>query len=143
MRVPRGSACVWLWGHGRLLRQIVHEDVLIIFVGGASGLRRNRKSRSWPLARRAVEWSAASRTIENIKTIMRRMAEAEIPILELPDCLMRHQGQQKREASLRVMELMLPLEVQKFQHPSAPSGDETAPRRCRQISNNKWLEWWT
>jgi len=45
--------------------------------------------------------------------------------------------QRKREASLKVVELMLPLEVQKLQHPSAPSGDGTAPRRCRQISANK------
>jgi integrase len=59
------------------------------------------------------------------------------------DIYTRAVDQQKREASLKVVELMLPLEVQKLQHPSAPSGDETAPRRCRQISKNKGVDWWT
>ena len=59
------------------------------------------------------------------------------------DIYTRAVDQQKREASLKVVELMLPLEVQKLQHPSAPSGDETAPRRCRQISKNKGVVWWT
>ena len=59
------------------------------------------------------------------------------------DIYTRAVSQQKREASLKVVELKLPLEVQKLQHPSAPSGDETAPRRCRQISKNKGVDWWT
>ena len=59
------------------------------------------------------------------------------------DIYTRAVSQQKREASLKVVELMLPLEVQKLQHPSAPSGDETAPRRCRQMSKNKGVIWWT
>ncbi len=32
--------------------------------------------------------------------------------------------QQKREASLKVMELMLPVDQKKIQHPSAPSETE-------------------
>jgi len=59
------------------------------------------------------------------------------------DIYTRAVDQQKREASLKVVELMLPLEVEKLQHPSAPSGDETTPRRCRQISKNKGVDWWT
>jgi integrase len=59
------------------------------------------------------------------------------------DIYTRAVDQQKREASLKVVELMLPLEVQKLQHPSAPSGNDTAPRRCRQLSKNKGVDWWT
>ena len=59
------------------------------------------------------------------------------------DIYTRAVSQQKREASLKVVELMLPLEVQKLQHPSAPSGDGTEPRRCRQIFKNKGVVWWT
>ena len=59
------------------------------------------------------------------------------------DIYTRAVDQQKREASLKVVELMLPLEVQKLQHPSAPSGDGTEPRRCRQIFKNKGVVWWT
>ncbi len=44
---------------------------------------------------------------------------------------------QKREASRRVLELMLPLEIRKLQHPSAPSEGETSIRRCRQIYRKK------
>jgi Phage integrase family len=64
--------------------------------------------------------------------------------------LMRHSGsrttldvytraidQQKREASLEVMELMLPLDLQKFQHPSAPSGEPRKKRRCRKFMSRK------
>jgi len=47
------------------------------------------------------------------------------------DIYTRAVSQQKREASLEVVALMLPLEVQKLQHPSAPSGSVTPPRRCR------------
>jgi site-specific recombinase XerD len=53
------------------------------------------------------------------------------------DIYTRAVSEQKREASLRVVELMLPLEVQKLQHPSAPSRNGTAPRRCPQTSVNK------
>jgi len=37
------------------------------------------------------------------------------------DIYTRAVDQQKREASLKIIELMLPLEIEKFQHPSAPS----------------------
>jgi integrase len=37
------------------------------------------------------------------------------------DVYTRAVDQQKREASLKIIELMLPLEIGKFQHPSAPS----------------------
>src|SRR5271165_340750 len=53
------------------------------------------------------------------------------------DIYTRAVDQQKRDASLKVVELMLPLEVEKLKHPSAPSRDDTATRRCRQISVNK------
>jgi len=59
------------------------------------------------------------------------------------DVYTRAVDQQKREASLKVVELMLPLEMQKLPHPSAPSGNGTPPRRCRQISVNKGVIWWT
>jgi len=39
------------------------------------------------------------------------------------DIYTRAVDQQKREASLKIIELILPLEIEKFQHPSAPSGD--------------------
>jgi len=41
------------------------------------------------------------------------------------DIYTRAVDQQKREASLKIIELMLPLEIEKFQHPSAPSGGFT------------------
>jgi integrase len=44
------------------------------------------------------------------------------------DIYTRAVDQQKREASLRVVELMLPLEIQKLQHPSAPSPVDAATR---------------
>ena len=37
------------------------------------------------------------------------------------------------------MELMLPLEVQKFQHPSAPSGEPPKKWRCRKLMSRKEL----
>jgi hypothetical protein len=46
-------------------------------------------------------------------------------------------SQQKREASLKVVELMLPWDLKNFQHPSAPSRDLTTTRRCRQIHRKK------
>lgn len=36
------------------------------------------------------------------------------------DIYTRAVDQQKREASLKIIELILPLEAKKFQHPSAP-----------------------
>lgn len=45
------------------------------------------------------------------------------------DIYTRAVDQQKREASLKVIELMLPLELEKLQHPSAPSEDFPEPRR--------------
>ena len=53
------------------------------------------------------------------------------------DIYTRAVDQQKREASLKVVELMLPLEVQKLQHPSAPSEKSAATRRYRQVPINK------
>jgi hypothetical protein len=46
------------------------------------------------------------------------------------DIYTRAVDQQKREASLKVVGWMLPVDVQKFQHPSAPSDPQKAPRRC-------------
>jgi hypothetical protein len=37
------------------------------------------------------------------------------------------------------MELMLPLDLQKFQHPSAPSGEPPKKRRCRKFMSRKDL----
>src|SRR6266700_590697 len=53
------------------------------------------------------------------------------------DIYTRAADQQKREASLKVVELMLPLDLEKFQHPSAPSRDLITTRRCRQVSVDK------
>src|SRR6266567_1173218 len=53
------------------------------------------------------------------------------------DIYTRAISQQKREASLKVVELMLPLDLEKFQHPSAPSRDLITTRRCRQVSVDK------
>lgn len=48
------------------------------------------------------------------------------------DIYTRAVDQQKRDASFRVVELMLPLEMKNFQHPSAPSTGLGHARRCRQ-----------
>jgi integrase len=53
------------------------------------------------------------------------------------DVYTRVVDQQKREASLKVVGWMLPVDLQKFQHPSAPSGTQKANRRCRQVLVNK------
>ncbi len=53
------------------------------------------------------------------------------------DVYTRAVDQQKREASRRVLELMLPLEIGKLEHPSAPSEGEMSIRRCRQIHRKK------
>jgi hypothetical protein len=53
------------------------------------------------------------------------------------DIYTRAVDQRKREASHKVVELMLPLEMEKFQHPSAPSGEKTATHQCRQLYVNK------
>ena len=53
------------------------------------------------------------------------------------DVYTRAVDQQKREASLKVVALMLPLDVEKFQHPSAPSDTQKGTRRCRQMAVNK------
>jgi hypothetical protein len=50
------------------------------------------------------------------------------------DVYTRAVDQQKREASLKVVSLMLPWDVEKFQHPSAPSDARKTTRRCRQIA---------
>ena len=59
------------------------------------------------------------------------------------DVYTRAVDQQKREASLKVVEWMLPVDVQKFQHPSAPSGTRKANRRCRQVLVRRRVIWWT
>ena len=58
------------------------------------------------------------------------------------DVYTRAVDQQKREASLKVMELMLPIEVLKLQHPSAPAADLQVERRCRNPLQRK-VYWWT
>jgi hypothetical protein len=50
------------------------------------------------------------------------------------DVYTRAVDQQKREASLKVVKMMLPLDVENLQHPSAPSDTQKATRRCRQIA---------
>jgi hypothetical protein len=45
--------------------------------------------------------------------------------------------QQKREANLKVVGWMLPLDLQKFRHPSAPSDTKKGTRRWRQVVLNK------
>jgi integrase len=55
------------------------------------------------------------------------------------DVYTRAVDQQKREASLKVMELMLPLEVKKNQHPSAPSEEPPKKWRCRKFMSRKEL----
>jgi len=53
------------------------------------------------------------------------------------DAYTRAVDQQRREASLKVVELMLPLETRKLKHPSAPTIKQGAPQRCRQIHVDK------
>ena len=55
------------------------------------------------------------------------------------DVYTRAVGQQKREPSLKVVALMLPLDVEKFQHPSAPSDTQKVTRRCRQLAVKEGL----
>ena len=45
------------------------------------------------------------------------------------DVYTRAVDQQKREASLKVIELMLPLELEKLQHPSTPSAGFSGPNQ--------------
>lgn len=59
------------------------------------------------------------------------------------DIYTRAVDQQKREASHRVVELMLPLEMRRLQHPSAPSQENRAHGRCRQIDAKEGVVWWT
>jgi Phage integrase family len=59
------------------------------------------------------------------------------------DVYTRAVDQQKREASLKVVALMPPLDVEKFPHPSAPSDTQKGTRRCRQMAVNKRVIWWT
>jgi integrase len=53
------------------------------------------------------------------------------------DVYTRAVDQQKGEASLNVVGWMLPVDLQKFQHPSAPSDTQKANRRCRQVFASK------
>src|SRR6266567_1959781 len=48
------------------------------------------------------------------------------------DIYTRAADQQKREASLKVVEMMLPLDLKKFQHPSAPSETDDTPNQYLQ-----------
>ena len=50
--------------------------------------------------------------------------------------------QQKREASLKVLGWILPVDLQKFQHPSALADTHKGNRR-RQVMANKGVVWWT
>jgi integrase len=59
------------------------------------------------------------------------------------DVYTRAVDQQKREASLKVVGWMLPVDLQKFQHPSAPSDTQKRTRRCRQVVLSKGVIWWT
>jgi integrase len=59
------------------------------------------------------------------------------------DVYTRAVDQQKRAASLKVVGWMLPMDLQKFPHPSAPSDTQKAARRCRQVILNKRVIWWT
>ncbi len=49
------------------------------------------------------------------------------------DIYTRAVDRQKREASSKVVELMLPLQIKKLQHPSAPSEPKKVSRHCRQV----------
>src|SRR6266700_802625 len=49
------------------------------------------------------------------------------------DIYTRAVDRQKREASSKVVELMLPLEMKKLQHPAAPSEPKNVSRHCRQV----------
>jgi len=53
------------------------------------------------------------------------------------DVYTRAVDQQKCEASLKVVGLMLLVDLQKFEHPSAPSDTQKANRLCRQVVANK------
>jgi hypothetical protein len=55
------------------------------------------------------------------------------------DIYTRAVDQQKRDASLKVVELMLPLNLKKFQHPSAPSKESQEKWRCRKPMSRKGL----
>jgi len=48
------------------------------------------------------------------------------------DIYTRAVSQQKREASLKVVELMLPLDLENFRHPSAPTEAQEFPNQCLQ-----------
>jgi integrase len=55
------------------------------------------------------------------------------------DVYTRAVDQQKREASLKVVELMLPLEVQRLQHPSAPPQESAENRTVGKSLSMKGL----
>ena len=55
------------------------------------------------------------------------------------DVYTRAVDQQKREASLKVVALMPPLDVEKFPHPSAPSGEPPKKWQCRKFKSRKEL----
>jgi hypothetical protein len=56
------------------------------------------------------------------------------------DIYTRAVDQQKREASLKVVELMLPLDLKKIQHPSAPSeGEETPNQHLQQTHCRRFI----
>jgi hypothetical protein len=46
-------------------------------------------------------------------------------------------SQQKREANSKLVEMMLPSEVKKLQHPSAPSAGLATVKQCQQLDQNK------
>jgi hypothetical protein len=55
------------------------------------------------------------------------------------DVYTRAVSQQKREASVKVVELMLPLDLKKFQHPSAPAKESQEKWRCRKPMSRKGI----
>jgi integrase len=59
------------------------------------------------------------------------------------DVYTRAVDQQQREANLKVVALMLSLDVEKFQHPSAPSDTQKETRRCRRTIVKAGVIWWT
>ena len=68
----------------------------------------------------------------NIKVAQELMRHSRC---SLDDIYIRAVDQQKREASLKVVELMLPMEVQKLQHPSSTLGRRG---RASLVPTNSW-----
>jgi hypothetical protein len=91
----------------------------------------------------------AARPINNAKKEkVRRISRlpgnyCAIPAVARRSIFIHAVDQETREARAKVVELMLSLDMTKFQHPSAPREGERTPRRYRQIYVKKWVLWWT